>query len=284
MHDFETEQRGAFKGMDRLQRSSCKLDLSVLIVDDEPVARVRLKYLCDRHPHLRLVGEADSGADAIRGISEERPDLVLLDVQLQDMTGFDVLRAVHNQPIPATIMVSVNPHHALQAYSTEAIDYLTKPVNQCRFEHAIERAQRQLLARRIISKELGAEPSSSFVASSECAIGTADSLRVVGESNHRMYLLEARSIDYIETDGNYVLIYVGVNRYISRNTLRSLENRFAQAGFVRINRSMLVNLHKMAFVERLGQAVFGFTLRNGQKLTSNRSRRRTILRRLQCDD
>lgn len=107
-----------------------------------------------------------------------------------------------------------------------------------------------------------------------------DEVRLVGESNRRIYILEVADIDCIEADGNYVSIDANFNRYLCRTTILSLETRLASSGFMRINRSNLVNLRRVEYVERLGQSEFAFTLRTGRKLISSRSRRRAILKKL----
>jgi two-component system, LytTR family, response regulator len=250
--------------------------MRVLIVDDEPMARLRLARLCEQRGDLEVVGQAESGAGAIEAIRTQRPDLVLLDVELQDMTGFDVLRALPAQAEPLAIMVTVHPHHALRAFEFAALDYLTKPVDVGRFGHAIERAQLRLRpALAPVLEELVAELRTDVL---NTAAGGAQT--IVGENARRLYVLEAASVDYVEADGNYVVIHVGKDRYISRNTMQRLSSMLAPLGFVRIERSLLVNLRRVAYVERIGQGEFAFTMRTGTRLTSSRSHRRAILQEL----
>src|SRR4030095_9051250 len=125
--------------------------MRVLIVDDEPIARLRLLRLCEQRTGLEVIGQAESGARAIEAIRQGQPDLVVLEVELADMTGFDVLRALDAPVEPATIMVTAHAHHALQAFEFGAIDYLTKHIKPERFAQAIERVQRR---RRAISPML----------------------------------------------------------------------------------------------------------------------------------
>lgn len=243
--------------------------MRTLIVDDEPLACARLTRMCRQRPELQVVAEAGSGAAAIAAIRAHHPDLVLLDVELQDMTGFDVLRALDIDQGPVAIMVTAHPEYALQAFATEAVDFLTKPVDAERFAIAIARARR-----RVTASERGQPPR----------LATPQS-RLVGERAHRLYFLDVPTIDYIESDGNYVIIHSGEDRYISRNTLKYLGAALASAGFLRIEKSLLINVRRIAYAERIGQGEFAFTLRSGQRLVSSRSYRRAIIeeiRRANC--
>lgn len=250
--------------------------MRVFIVDDECVARARLQHLCKQRADLEVVGEAESGASAIQGMLAHHPDLVLLDVELQDMSGFDVLRALRGQANPAAIMVTVHPHYVLRAFDEDAIDYLTKPIDVERFGHAIDRVQRQLHRVPSAVDKIAAEVSAKVCR----RLYAGGSVRLLGESARRLYILEAADVDYIEADGNYVLIHRGTDRYISRSTLAHLESVLAANGFLRIERSALINLRRVGYVERAGQGEFVFTLRTGQKLVSSRSHRRAIIRKL----
>jgi len=247
--------------------------MRVLIVDDEPLARLRLLHLCKERGDLDVIGQAESGARAIEAIRAEHPDLVLLDVELQDMTGFDVLRAL--KPAPAAIMVTMHQHGALQAFEVEAIDYLMKPVDAARFAHAIERARRRLQP-AIVADDLVAELGAKVLE----RLSAVRDVRIVGENARRLHFLEAATVDYIAADGNYVVIHVGPESYISRNTMQHLESMLAPTGFVRIGRSALINLRRVAYLERIGQGEFAFILRTGERLVSNRSYRRAIIQKL----
>lgn len=249
--------------------------MRVLIVDDEPTACLRLQRLCEQRADLDVIGQAESGAAAIEAIRAERPDLLLLDVELQDMTGFDVLRTLHGEFEPMVIMVTCHLDQALRAFEFAAVDYLTKPVEVGRFGPAIERARRRLWpATAPILEDVIAQLRTNVPNRGSSA------RTLVGENSRRLYILETGTIDYIEADGNYVLIHVGKDRYISRNTLAHLESVLVPLGFVRIERSLLVNLRRVAYVERIGNGEYAFTLHTGVRLISSRSHRRTIVQAL----
>lgn len=232
--------------------------MRVVIVDDEPLARSRLVHLCQEQPGVQVVAQAASGADAIEAIRTHRPDLVLLDVELQDMTGFDVLRSLEPRENPLAIMVTAHPEHAMEAFESDAVHYLTKPVDGRRLDSALVRARSRL------SQE-HTEPS-------------VNSLRhITGEQAQRLYFIDVETIDYVESEANYVALHVDEERYLARNTMKHLAGVLGPLGFVRIERSLLINLRRVAFAERLDRGAFVFTLRNGRRLVSSSTYRKGIL-------
>jgi two-component system LytT family response regulator len=235
--------------------------MRVVIVDDEPLARSRLVSLCEQQGDLEIVAEAGSGAAAIEAIRAYQPDVVLLDVELQDMSGFDVLKSVEGSDEPLAIMVTGHTQHAMRAFDSDVVHFLAKPVDGQRFGDAIVRARNRLSQERPSAPALAAAPPQQIAA----------------ERTHRLYFLEPESIDYIESEANYVAIHVGEERYLARNTLKHLTDVLAPLGFVRIERSLLLNLRRVAFAERLERGSFAFILRSGRRLVSSVTYRKGIL-------
>jgi two-component system LytT family response regulator len=232
--------------------------MRIVIVDDEPLARSRLVHLCQQHAGLQIVAQAGSGADAIEAIKTHQPDLVLLDVELQDMSGFDVLRSLESREGPLAIMVTAHPEHAMRAFDSNAVHYLTKPVDGRRLGNAIVRARNRLALDR-------ADPA-------------INSLRqITGEKAQRLYFIDVETIDYVESEANYVALHVDDEQYLARNTMKHLADVLGPLGFVRIERSLLINLRRVAFAERLDRGAFVFTLRNGRRLVSSSTYRKVIL-------
>ena len=232
--------------------------MRVVVVDDEPLARSRLVHLCQEQAGVQVVAQAASGADAIEAIKVHRPDVVLLDVELQDMTGFDVLRSLESREGPLAIMVTGHPEHALEAFDSDAVHYLAKPVDSRRLVNAIGRARSRLSLERT-------NPG-------------VNSLRqITGEKGQRLYFIEVETIDYVESEANYVALHVDDERYLARNTMKHLAAVLGPLGFVRIERSLLINLRRVAFAERLDRGAFVFTLRNGRRLVSSSTYRKGIL-------
>ena len=250
--------------------------MKVLIVDDEPLACSRMARLCAQHADLDVVGQAESGADAIDAIATHHPDVVLLDIELQDMSGFEVLRTFGARDEPGAILITAHPEHAVKAFEIDVIDYLTKPIEAQRFGAAIERARERCSGKLVSSlrAELAAELRATLGEQGD-APGVLRHL--VGEKAHRMYFIDAEKVDYIESDGNYVTIHTGEDRYIARGSIKHLAQVLARPGFVRIERSLLLNLTRVAFAERVGHGKFAFTLHSGSRVVSGAIYRRDIL-------
>jgi two-component system LytT family response regulator len=243
--------------------------IKLLIVDKEPSVRFELTELCRGVADLQVLGEAESGRAAIHAAESLAPDLLLIDVALPDMSGFDVLRNLGNDAGRFGIMTSHQPDFAEQAIAEGAVDYLIKPVNPDRFADAIARVRQrhsfeqlaEFQLKQQMLRLLGRQPKF-----------------LVGERQHRLYPLDIEKIDYIEADGNYVTIRTGDAEYISRNSIKRLASELADFGFVRIDRSILLNIRAVHFAEPIGHGALAFTLASGTCLHSSKTYRETILR------
>ncbi|MDB6097993.1 MAG: response regulator [Gammaproteobacteria bacterium] len=251
--------------------------LKFLIVDDEPLARSALIRLCERSADVDVVGEAESGGAAIKASETLRPDVMLLDVELPDMTGFDVLRVEPPETRPLGIMVTTHADHAVSAYDAGALDCLVKPVSADRFAQSIERA-RQYCDRKGVAPSRGRDSRASRPPEEVGRIPIASTKLLIGEREHRFYPLHAETIDYIESDGNYVTLRTRNSKYISRDTIKRLSIELAGVGFVQIERSLLINIRAVLHVESVGRGAFAFTLSSGACLQSSASYREAILK------
>ncbi len=231
--------------------------MRLLIAEDELLARSSLTHLCRQQPDIEIVAGVETGAAAIEAARAHHPDLLLLDAELRDMSGFEVLDSVQIAPEPLAIIVTAQPQNAVQAYEANAVDCLTKPVNAHRLHLAIGRARDRLLSDR---RSLTEVPR-----------------HLAAEKGHRLFFIGIETIDCIRADGNYVLIHSGQERYIARNTVKNLSELLTPAGFVRIARSLVINLSRVAYAERAEGGAFEFTLRSGECFTSTPSFRRGIL-------
>jgi two-component system, LytTR family, response regulator len=230
--------------------------MRTLIVDHEPLARATLRHLCEADDSIDEVAVAECGATAIEMIRADRPDLLLLDVELRDMTGFDVLRSLEHTRRPAVIMVAAHEKHAVEAFRSGAVDYLTKPVGASRFASAIERVHERC------------DTTAPIEQNADTAKRRRSPARLMAENSHRLYFLAVEDVDYIESCGNYVLIHVGEHKYLRRDTLKRLASELREAGFEWIRRSTLINLARVAFAEKLGHGALAFTLTCGTRLVS----------------
>ena len=230
--------------------------MKVLIVEDQALARDSLIGLCECRGDIQVVGEAACGKAAIDAAGTLNPEIVLLDAELPDMSGFDLLRAVAADTCPLGIMVSSCADHATRAFEEGAFDYLVMPVAAERFDRALTRARYRL---------------------NYAAYGIGPRY-LVGERQRRLYPLDPKSIDYIEADGNYVTLRAGNVEYLSRDSIKRLSVQLAEFGFIRIARSLLVNAAAVLYAELAGHGTFALTLASGVCLHSSAAYRDSILR------
>jgi two-component system LytT family response regulator len=243
--------------------------LTLLIVDKESSGRSAFAQLCRRANDLHVVGEAESGGAALDAVESLSPDVMLIDVALPDMSGFDVLRLASHSTGPLAIMTSHQSNFAERAIAEGAVDYLVKPVSADRFEHAIGRVRQHHVLERPTERQ--------FIRGILRLLERRPKI-LVGERQHRLYPLDIDKIDYIEADGNYVTIRAGDAEYISRDSIKRLSMDLADFGFVRIDRSILLNIRAVHFAESIGHGTLAFTLNSGACLHSSKTYRETILR------
>lgn len=240
--------------------------MKLFIVDREPSVRSELARLCRRVTDLHVVGEAESGGAAIEAAESLSPDVMFIDVTLPDMSGFDVLRGAATSG-PLGIMTSHQPDLVERAFAEGAVDCLLKPVSADRFDHAIGRARQ----RHMLDEATKAEWTRGILE----LLGRRPKI-LVGERQHRLYPLNVEKIDYIEADGNYVTMRVGTAEYVSRDSIKRLAAELGAFGFVRIDRSILLNIRAVEFAEPVGHGILAFTLASGTCLYSSKTYREAI--------
>lgn len=242
--------------------------MRVLIVDDEPLARRGLRQELERFPGVEIVGECQNGAAAVEAIVARGPDLVLLDVQMPGLTGFDVIERVGADLMPAVIFVTAYDKHALRAFEVQAVDYVLKPIDPDRFRDAMDRATAAVAQRRPgAAKRLEAVGRGRSRAGEG---GTPPLTRVVVQDAGKLCFVESAAIDWIEAAGNYVRLHVAAREHLIRGPLTRLAARLGADRFVRIRRSALVNVRAITSLERYGKASYTVTVRSGKTLVSSR--------------
>jgi two-component system LytT family response regulator len=240
---------------------------TVVIVDDEPLARERLRDLLAGHPRYDLAAEAGDGAEALATIVELRPALVFLDVQMPELDGFGVLEALASDPLPAIVFVTAYDEYAVRAFEVNAVDYLLKPVEPARFAAAMARVDARLAG--------GGGPA----ASDATLRALLDQLRgdrryatrFVVRRDGRIVFVRASEVDWIEAAGNYAELHVAGRTLPLRETMKSLEARLDPDVFVRVHRSAIVNLDRVAAMEPYFHGEYVLKLRDGGTLTSSRA-------------
>jgi two-component system LytT family response regulator len=251
--------------------------LRIIVVAEEPLARSLLVRLCRSVDDVEVVAQSHSGAAALEAALALRPDLMLLDVDLPDMSGFELMRALQGGSPPASIVVAPNAAHALAAFDAGAIDFLIKPVRVDRFTEAMRRARGR--GEQSCNGSPRSAPHTAWTPAGDRNLPAPPRL-LAAERERRLYLLDPEKVNYIEAYGNYVRIWSGDVAYISRECVKELAILLASYGFVRVQRSKLVNLRAVSYIERPGQGLFVFVLSCGTRLESTPTYRADILRAL----
>jgi two-component system, LytTR family, response regulator len=258
--------------------------IRTLIVDDEPLARRNLRLLLEKDPQIEIVEECRNGREAVKAINSLSPDLIFLDIQMPEMDGFDVLQRVGPEHIHAIIFVTAFDQYALKAFEVHALDYLLKPFDDSRFAHALQRAKLQIEAREInkVSKRLLAllEERES---QRETSINQKNYLtRLMIKLANRVILLKVDDIDWIEADGNYAKLHVGRKEHLLREKMHDLEAQLDPQRFVRIHRSIIVNLDRIKEMHPHFNGDYIVVLEDGRQLRLSRSRRENLEARLRA--
>jgi two-component system LytT family response regulator len=259
--------------------------IRTLIVDDEPLARRNLRVLLERDPQIEILDECRNGREAVKAINTLAPDLIFLDIQMPEMDGFDVLARVGPQHIQAIIFVTAFDQYALKAFDVHALDYLLKPFDDERFARALERAKSQIAAREInqLSDRLLALLEAR---ETERKGSTGDErylTRLMIKTSSRVMLLKIDEIDFIEADGNYAKLHAGRKMHLLREKMNDLEGRLDPAKFVRIHRSIIVNLDRIKELHPHFNGDYVVVLDDGRQLRLSRTRREQLEARLRIN-
>jgi len=240
--------------------------LKVLVVDDEPLARDGLKLLLDRQPGVESVSEARNGREAVAFIRERAPDLVLLDVQMPRMDGFGVVHAVGPERMPAVIFVTAHDQYAIRAFEIAALDYLLKPVTEERFALAFDRASSRI-------RTQPQDDTARQVAAMLDAMASPPKRlsRFAVRSGERTLFVPIDDVDRIEAYQNYVQLHVGETTHLLHVPMNTVESVLDPERFLRIHRSHIVNVQRIAQLWSLAHGQYVIELRTGQRLQSGRT-------------
>ena len=244
--------------------------IRTLIVDDEPLARRRIRRMLARHSNVEVIGECGNGREAVAAINEQQPALVFLDVQMPEVDGFAALGALDPNEMPLVIFVTAYDQYALRAFEVHALDYLLKPFDRRRFDMAMQRARERLanersdVSRRTIAllEELRAQQSHVE--------------RMVIKAGGRAFFLKTDEIDWIEAEGKYVRLHVGRESYLVREAISQIETQLDPKRFLRIHRSTIVNLDRVRELQPWFHNDYRVILRDGTELMLSRSCRKRL--------
>ena len=267
--------------------------IRVLIADDEPLARQGLKGLCEKDPDIEVVGECADGRAAAAAVEQIEPDLLLLDVQMPGMDGFEVIRAVGPDRMPHVIFVTAYDQFALRAFEVHALDYLLKPFSDKRFFEAIARAkqavhqegQGDLHARllnllRAVGLEKQPVEESANVGTQAVAVTDRFVSRIAVKEKGRVVLVRTDDINWIEAADYCAKLHVPEKAYVIRESMKSLAARLDPARFFAVSRSAIVNLDRVREIQSFARGSQIVILSDGTQVMLSRPRREALARQL----
>jgi two-component system LytT family response regulator len=248
----------------------------VLIADDEPLARERLRMLLSNEDWVEIAGECANGPDAVAAIQKLKPDLVFLDVQMPGASGFDVIAAVGSERMPPVVFVTAYDRYALRAFDVHALDYLLKPFDRDRFQQALGRARQHLerrdageLERRLLALVQDLRTTSPQRPE-----------RFVIKAGGRVFFVRTDEIDWVEAAGNYVKLHVGAEAHLLRETMNALEAQLDPDVFFRIHRCHIVNIERVKELQPWFNGEYVVLLHSGARLTLSRGYREKLQDRI----
>jgi two-component system, LytTR family, response regulator len=251
--------------------------IRTIIADDEHLARQKLRLLLGSEPGVQVVAECQNGEQTIDAVRAHKPDLLLIDIRMPDMDGFAVLRRVAADEAPVVIFTTAYDQFAIRAFDAHALDYLLKPFEQERLHHAIERTRTELLKSHdlnLTSRILAllaqkAEPHTEPKQTDD---------RMVIRAGGKVVFLDVKEIDWIEAAANYVKLNVGKDSYLLREGIGSIAERLDPDRFVRIHRSVIVNVRKIKELQPCESGEYIAVLKNGKELSCSRGYRAQLQR------
>jgi len=239
------------------------MSIRTVIVDDEMLARKSVRRFLRMHSDVNVVGECADGESAVNMILQEKPQLVFLDIQMPEMDGFEVVRRLGAQSIPATVFVTAYDRYALLAFEANGLDYLLKPFGQERFDRALVRVRKQISAEVCLGES---RLTRTFVT------------QLPIQEHGRIVLVKTADIVWIEADGNYARVHLRNRQHTVRETLQVLEHRLDPRDFVRIHRSAIVNVNHIKEIRPWFRGYHLVVLENGEEVRMSRYQRASAVR------
>jgi two-component system LytT family response regulator len=245
--------------------------IRAVIVDDEPLARRRIRRMLAHDAEVVVVGDCGNGEDAVAAIKDLNPNLLFLDVQMPEIDGFDVLESIDPTQMPFVIFVTAYDQYALRAFEVSAVDYLVKPFDRARFEKALKRAKSRLAI------EHGSDFNQQTLALLEELKAKSNHIeRLVIKSGGRAFFLKTEEIDWIEAEGKYVRLHAGKESYLLREAIGSMEAQLDPKKFPRIHRSSIVNIDRVRELQPWFHNEYRVVLNDGTILMLSRSCRKKL--------
>jgi two-component system LytT family response regulator len=239
------------------------MQIETLIVDDERMARHRLRRLLEAQPDIVIAGECATGREAAEFLDSRPVDLMFLDIQMPEMDGFAMLEARSGTRLPMVVFVTAHDMHAVRAFEVHALDYLLKPFDEDRLSKCLQRVRS------------AAEIKDKAMASSTPA--RARTSRLAVRSSGKVFFVKMDDIDWVEAADNYVVLHLAGETHILRETMNSIQNRLDQDKFIRVHRSRIVNVERIKELQPWFHGEYLIVLRDGTQLTLSRSYRERLM-------
>jgi two-component system LytT family response regulator len=247
----------------------------VVIADDEPHARERIRMLLARHPEWHIAAECETGADAVEAIAREAPDLAILDIRMPDLNGIEVAevleaRAAEGERVPVVVFATAYEDHAHRAFDVAAVDYVLKPIDPERLARALDRAKAALASDAAQEADTGTpavlDPALRAFLAKLPGASTYPRRFLSRDARGAMTFVPASDIDWVEATGNYMTLHAGTSTHMVRDTMAAFMTKLDPESFVRIHRSTIVNLDRIARIEPAERGEYTVTLRDGTLL------------------
>ena len=248
--------------------------IRTIIADDEHLAREKLRFLVGEEAGVQVVAECESGGQTIEALHNHKPDLLLIDIRMPDMDGFDVLERIPADEMPVIVFTTAYDQFAIRAFEAQALDYLLKPFEQERLHNAIERTKAELLKSRHLG--LTTHILNLLAKKTEPRVQSED--RMVIRAGGKIVFLDVKEIDWVEAAANYVKVNVGKDHYLLREGIGSMAERLDPERFVRIHRSAIVNIQKIRELQPCESGEYIAVLKNGKELSCSRGYRSQLHR------
>ena len=246
------------------------MNIRVLVVDDEPLARLGITARLAAYPDMLVVGECATGEEALAAIPRASPDLIFVDVEMPGISGLDLLRALPREQARCIVFLTAHEEYALDAFNVEALDYLLKPIDDERFASCIDRARRMLTLHR---QEANFERLYGLLANAGKQDDGGVIKRFPVRRGNEFTFIQAGDVDWIEGLGDYAGLHVGGRTHLIREPLTVLETRLDRTQFVRVHRSTIVQVERIVRVEPSANRDAVLTLRDGKTLRVSRTYR-----------
>ena len=253
--------------------------MRVVIADDEALARKKLRIMLSSEPGVQILTECQDGSETIRALTTYKPDVLMLDIQMPDFDGFEILSRVSPDTMPIVIFTTAYDRHAVRAFEAHALDYLLKPFDQERLRQAMNRARAELLT----GKDREATYRILNYLSESAGTQPALDRRLVIRAGGRVVFLNLDEIDWVEAAANYVKINAGKESYLLRKGIGEIADRLDPAHFVRIHRSTIVNIRRIKELQPVNSGEYIVVLKSGKELSCSRGYRAGLQQLIEND-